>query len=588
MKPRGTVPEEFQVRYERAFPSYFTAVEEKRVRELVTNPSRARGFYGDQSNRFCFAVLRFARCAYERTPGKRCGRIIRPAIEGRPPRGHVAYRALCCGRWVQPPHNTSAPAILGEHVLTVLKEVFRPERLHALVERFAVDQTEVGARRTALENRILDSRLRLETATSLALDAATEAERARRVGDLEIQRVKRRLQTRWQSEAEALTASIHVNERELKELTLQEAEFLSAQSGDLIKIKELATDLPSLIEKARVVPFALQQLVHALVERVWVRRLGVGVVEFSVEFPSGVEIKRVFTVGSPRGSQPQRLWAQRRLEVGADMSTLVRELSEGDMRAKTYWNEERVRGAAAYAQYFETVETRTGKHLSIVEIARRTGEPRELVRASALSGNLGPARWEADGLALQPMEAELHRALPGYARRELARIHDVDPEDLVRAQDVRRANRELGIQAVEARLRGVRVFFDAAGKRWVPRSEAFRAGLQDEPNAAEQLTAEAALREAVAALGNPGLHPEDFIPAVDLAQDLQERFPFVTNLRITAAARRGKVLHVRTLGITRMGRMYPNLLFVHAPPHVRNASTEDIVGRWLRGFVPSS
>lgn len=579
MKPR---PDEqtFRVRYENAFPSFFTADIEKRVRSLITHTGRHRGVYGDEGRRLEFAVLRTVRCAFERKPGERCGRVVRPVGSRAGFPGHSSYRAQDCGRWQRPPHSTGAPLDLGEHVLDLLCEVFSPARLRAAAEGIRVDAAEVGTRRNSLETRIREAQDEESAALGMVLDAETKRGAAQRVGDEDAMRTQARLRAHWEGTATDAGRKVARLSRELDQVQAQEDEYLSARSGELDQVIALGTDLRALIERARTVPFALQRMVEALTTRIWLRHVGRGVFEFSVEFPSGAEVRRIFTAGAARGTQAQRLLAHHRLAEGVELDAIGQELATAD-GGHQGWPPSAVLGAAAYAEHFEHELPRDGDHRGIAELALMTGEPDATVRAEALAGGLGPARWAGGDLALCPTETELHQRLPNFARREVARVNGLGDTPLVRLDIVQRANR-LPDGSLLGTVKGCESFRDAARMRWLRVEDVRALGLAVDYEGIGADT-EAAVRAAVATLGEHAPPASEFVSAIQLARDLSLRFPSISYARIHIAVRTKKILSVRARGRTERGKRCQSLLYVHAPQAVRDASSIDLVSRWLSG-----
>lgn len=582
MKPRAD-EDAFRVRFEGAFPSYFDADTERRVRGLITNSGRSRGYYGEGGNRYTFSVLREARCAFERAPGQRCGRVLRPCESADEMPGHSSYRALDCGRWLRPPHITHAPAILGEHVLDVLCEVFSPARLRAVADGVVVDQGELSAQRAGIEELIRQEEGREEAASGLALEAEKRRRAAEKAGDNDEAATQARLKARWEAATTEAARASGRHRKRLLAFEAQEDEFLSVQGGTLDRVVQLATDLRALIERARSVPHALQRIVEALTERVWVRRLGLGVYEFSVEFASGAEIRRIFTHdGPPRGSQPQRLLARHRIAAGVCPTDVAMELAQAAEVRINGWSQDAVLGVAAYNEHFEHIFSRDGDHRKVKQIAADVGEPEMIVQKVALAGMLGPALWEEGELTYRPTEAELHRALPAHAAREVARMYGLGDGELVSFVDLSRANRD-ATGKTSSQVRRCAAYRDAANNGWCRVEDVEALGLSTDANRVLRAEARKALVEAVGALPGEALDPDEFVCAADFARQMKSRFPSITYGRVRCAYTRGHIVGVRALGLRSDGKSSPNLLFVRVPVEVRQAEKGDVVWDWLRG-----
>lgn len=579
-KPAASLQETFQVRFEEAFKSFFEPAMEERIRVKLRGGSRRRsGNFQGKPMSEPSAILRVVRCAHVREDGSRCGRSIRP---GRTTQGNWNYRALSCDRWMRPPHRVVVPPVLGEHVLDVLREVFSTESLRSVVQRVRIDARTLESRALLLERQLTDARGKEEGAALLAIEAASRLQRARGDANLPEVRIQERLVARWERAAAEAGESMRRIQVSLDEIRMEEADFLTASKADLERIVALGTDLPALIERARSIPYGLPRIVEALTRQVWVREIGKGVAEFAVEFPSGAEVKRVFATLQPRGAQPQRLFARMGLAQGISAAEIARRIAALSRARAIGWKPAWVEAAAAYNEHFESSVGRDGEHRTIAQIAAATAQPEEQVRAAAMQGKLGPARWEQD-LVFHPTDCELHKAFTDYARDQVASLHGLTPGELVLARDLLPGTQGSTRNKRLALLRS-HSYQDASKRWWFRKAELLGHGLAPAGDAEMAMLEAESVRQAVEDLGDPNLRPKDFAKAATLSSELGLRFPAISYSRIHMAANQGRIASVRAFGIsTSARRCRDDMLYVHMPFKIRTAVDAAEVLAWLAG-----
>ena len=573
------VEQRFEVRVERAFPGLLAPEMEPRIREVLANPERSRAWKtGARRPQPQFNALRYARCAYEVEPGVPCGRVVRPLSEHKTTRFH--YVGMGCES-MRVPHRTYIPSALDHHLVTVVLDVFRPERLHQLKDRIHAEKQAYGEVRTAAEGRLTRLQKEAQAATDEILEIRIQTEEIKDEGE---KKKKRALLDRWKATLEECEGKIARLEAELEGYRRREADFQSASEEDLRKIVQLASDLPALLERARTVPGALSRILYDIVHLVRVRRLGQGVYEMQIQFPDGATVRRVFWHGKINFPQPVRVLAFERLRAGVNPDELAEEMKSAFVygRERAVWSAQRVQGAAAYHQYFDDTRVREGEHVSIESLAKLVKGSEEIVRAVALEGRLGPARWAADQLVFCPTEPELHSTCPEFARVSVAELHGLDPADLIPAATLRSkvTGRDGGKEITRRRLDR---WMDAAGRCYVLRSAAERMGLTTEPDPSAGERLRAHLAAVVSAQAQPGLSPECFHRIGDLLTTWKYRFPFVSRKRIEDAMERGWVHGVRVPRLLRNGGASTKYdwVFVYVPEAVLHTDDPAVVRRWL-------
>ena len=575
-----------------AFRSWFAPEEERVIRRILAGNGRKPFAKNPERTASVLHAVGTLRCAMELAPGTLCGRRINAyyPFEGS---DRPYYHTGGC-RQTRKPHFYEVSGELDEHVLEILLEVFRPDALREVATQLRVQRSSSQGEVRSLWAEIRRAEQLRESAEKLALDAKgkqTAAEHAHEEAAKEdkeelaktISDQKEQVE-RWQARAADASRRIRELKARIAEQERRLRDYDAIADEELQKCVAVATDLPGLIDRARTIPGALQRIVECLTSEVWVRKLATGIFELRVEFASGESVVRVFRDSPPPSTQPLRLLAFNQLEAGADpvaVATEVARYPNPDGRKALPLDADDIRAVAMLHRHFESDLQREGEHWSVEEIASRVGSSREKVLSFALAGSLGPARWGTGGLLLRPSDKELHRSFREFAKREVARLHGVEPEALITGSEVYRANRWVGNGSVSSRLRKYVQYKDATGWVYFRRRDVEGAGLSMAVNEQEVEECRQALLDAVASLGRPELRAEDFHPSVNVVRSLGERFHRVTCGKVRKVAAAGHIPSVRCRGLIDRGRVLPNLLFVHVPPHVLQAGSESVVLEWL-------
>lgn len=576
---RGTQDNEvLEVVVPGAFPGLFDPALAKRVDEILSNPTRPRPFVGSGKVISRFHALRVARCGFEIAPGQRCGRMVRATM--RPDESTHVYRSACGEPSRCLYHTNTAPAYIDEVVLDVVREVFRPAALQKAAHGLRVDCSGLKAEEAKLVAEVEKADNEAELAGQYVLE---EQHKARQAADQATANKHSRKAEFWKQKADRALDRVGPAQAKLGILRIRASTYTEVSAADLARIVKLGTDVPALIEASKTVPFALARLTQRLFETVWIVRHSTWLHELTFEFPSGAVLRRLVFTGNPPGSQPDRVWAAALLDRGMSPKQVAEQIGRAPRRfPRKSWDEETVRAARLCHQHFEAVSPREGRHLRIAELAERVDSPAEDVQAKGLYGMLGPARWDGTELVFCPSEAEVHRAFPDYALREVASAFSLNAADIIAMSEVRRANR--GCKGVIESLvtKHLQTWADASGRRFIARKDMEARGFSLEPNMVEREASRQAVELAVRALGKPELDPANFVSACDLAAEWSPRFPFVTMGRIVGAAKHGRFACVKAPGLNTTGRFYPDLLFVHVPPELRREPTAARIRKWLK------
>jgi hypothetical protein len=389
--------------------------------------------------------------------------------------------------------------------------------------------------------------------------------------------------SQWKESAGKALRQIRTLEEQVREQERRAEDYEAVTEAELEKCVALATDLPSLIERARQVPFGLQRIVESLASEVRLRKLAPGIYELRIVFPSGESVVRIFRDYAPKTSHALQVLASESIAEGRTREAIAAELAKYSRvsgRQRQVMKPDHVQTAALVHRYFETEHPRDGDHRTPEEIAGAVGRTADWVMSLALEGRLGPARWRDGGLVLCPTDRELHKCFPEFARAEVARVNGLRPEHLVSTSDLYRANRRDPRIDYFARF-GKEMFRDAGEGLYMRRTDADELGLAIVPNQDETEETRRALEGAVAALGKPGLNPRDFHPVAEILQHLGPRFTWVTAAVIRKAVEVGKIPGVRCLGLAVDGSLLPDLLHVYAPAPVLEATADSVLETWL-------
>jgi DNA invertase Pin-like site-specific DNA recombinase len=135
-----------------AFRSWFGPDEQPIVRRILAGYG-LRAPYGRGMERVLIATSAVAtlRCSVEIEPGKMCGRRI-VARRSSLRKGGFTYQASAC-RQSRHSHHLEVSSTLDEHVLDVLRDVFKPVPLAGVARALRVDRASTDARRRALNQR---------------------------------------------------------------------------------------------------------------------------------------------------------------------------------------------------------------------------------------------------------------------------------------------------------------------------------------------------------------------------------------------------------------------------------------------------
>lgn len=578
------------VEFRAAFRSWFKPEEERVVRRILSGGTRKPFQRTREDTRSHYHAIGTLRCSHLGPDGLRCGRRLQ-AVVCDPETGRHEYRSDGCRQRSQG-HYFAVSAAADENLIDILLGVFQPDTLKFAAAKLRVEK---GASQSALRDisaeivKLNDEREAWEKLAQDATAARLAAEREyRETEDPELALAamdQKEAAERYAKKAGDCGRKVRERTERAADQERRLSEYGQASEEEFQKCVDAAADLPSLIERARTIPGALQRIVECLTTEVFARRLGRGFVELTVEFPSGESVVRVIREFPRVTSQPIRILVFNRKQAGFALEDISAELAAYPHiygRVAAVPDADDIKGILIDHEHFETENPRDGDHLTVKEIAETVGVPADRVMAVALAGFLGPARWGNDQLSLQPTEAELHKMFPEFALAEVARMNGFERDDLLSGAGVYRANRNSAMSARTA-VNTLGRYHDAAGRRYCLRTQIEDRGLSTGINQEEREKCQKALANAVERLGTPDLRWQDFHPQVDVVRELGARFPILTHSRVRKSITCGLIPAVRCLSLTSFGRLRRDLLHVYAPQELFDAQSESVVIEWLTG-----
>lgn len=410
-----------------AFPSLFRSHDFELVTSAYASVKRKyeTGRWGGPRTH----VLPNVRCA-ERLPN---GTICNGKLSATSYRedGHYKYKGAKCQEMG---HKDHLPKSAEPLVLQVLAQVFRPETF----ER-AADQI----RRTAEDNRHrrAELRARLEGLDEEIEFCVDKEHRGRRTGDPEEEELWIRRRRQAMEERRATDA-------ELKRVEAEDQRVQGLKEEEFDRIRRLAEDVPALLQRARQLDLKnvrrytegeqtpaesppqalLRRIVSRLLRVVRVKHLGRGAYALQIVFSGGGCVTQILVCGGGvRGATRQEgLWAADQLRRGRSATELATQLEAARGRlGRRYWkwrpwDADRVKLAALFETYGRESSVPQGTYELIPGLAKRIGEPEDLVWAVALNGRLGGIVMLDGQLLASPNLHQVEKVFPEYARRRVA------------------------------------------------------------------------------------------------------------------------------------------------------------------------
>ncbi|MET0399695.1 MAG: hypothetical protein ABW277_23105 [Longimicrobiaceae bacterium] len=443
-------------------------------------------------------VLSNVRCS-ERLPS---GKVCNAKISATSYRQDGVYRytgVKCHAKG----HKGHLPTTAEPMILKVLEQVFRPEAFAKIAEQI---------RRTVEINRHRRAELRA-TIEGLEEDIDFFAEQ-QLAGHKAANQDEEAF---WSKRRRAAMDQHRVAREELVRMESREQQIRDLKEEEFKRIRQLATDVPLLLRRARQLDLDnvrrfqagemkpgepmpqgfLRRIVNQLIRVVRVKHVGRGAYALQMVFPSGTTVTQVLVskAGVGGATAEQELWAAEQLRLGRDATHVARDLEMAHDRSgyrpwgMQAWDAERVQLAALHAQYGARDVSPAGTYETLDGLAERIGEPVDLVQAITLAGRLGRAIAIRGGLAVSPTIEQLDEEFPEYARRRAAATCGWPVEDTRTLVELgEKLSSDLCSLAKRAETYGSGVAFDSLRRRYARESEVDF----------ETVTAEIALRAAPA------------------------------------------------------------------------------------------
>lgn len=292
------------VRTPNAFPGYFgvSAEDQHRVRELTqshTRPWQCGSFQGPRD-----AALRMVRCAHRRADGHVCGAKLTAVYTnalGRHRYQGCSYRG----------HTSAVRHHLDTLVLDALRDTFGPDGL-----REQVDQLQAELRTDSVHTQRLREQVKgLEKAVTFAADEMQRAAGRADIEDLAL----------WRARRDEKRKQLVVLRDELADSEASSATAKALTEEEWATAREVAGNVPALLDLAARVPGATRQVVDLLVRCVWVRCVGTCTFYVELEFPTGERIARILFQRLLKFPQPAAAYAFAQLKPWLSPEVLEKE-----------------------------------------------------------------------------------------------------------------------------------------------------------------------------------------------------------------------------------------------------------------------
>lgn len=469
-----------------AFPALIDPELREQIEDILSNPldSFVNSRYQGPRNH----ALPEVRCAAFLPNGEKCG--LQCSNTYRSSRKSHRYVSAAC---TQRGHQGWIGAQIEEPVIEMVIEGYRDCELESALAHIRERRGVAEQSRQRIAREVRELNAQVESATGL-LERAQRDEQHELIGHWEA-RLGKHLQRKSRLQRELVQ-----HERQIERAG-------SLGDRDVARLRELAADIPQVVELAAKVEerFAdredeatrhegLRRRVLAQLTRgVFARSLGYRCLDVQVEFPSGARRRRVVFVRA--GRVPQAAAAFAALHMGNRAEPEERETLEADRAAReagdavaclynaavegtrcsddAEWDADRALTAALQHTHGSTeVKARpaAAKHESVQELADRLDLSTREILAAGLTGTLGPARIRGDHLVFRPTSAEIHAAFPAIARRWVAQKQDWDIDDTALIAEVRSDKGLTWKETQDQACRWSRIVRDRAGRRYTRRS----------------------------------------------------------------------------------------------------------------------
>lgn len=432
---------------ENAFPAFGTVEDLREVERILDNAPRPwnRGTYDGARN----AAFPFLRCAERLPNGDVCGLAKRPAYMNQPQR--LAYNNRRCHNRG---HSTFIPFTIEDDIIDLVISGFTPKSIQALVDDVQVRRVNDRAQVRALKRDLSE----LHEQHGKELKAETDALARDDSEDVILFRSRRK----------DVEEQIKKKDADLNQVVHDTEQMRQLRQAELQGLLDLASDLPTLIQRIRHLPGPLAELMSLLTREVWVRREAYGAWEVEVVFPTGDRRSRMCFSSKVPSTQPLRLYAFQMAQQEADLDQIAKEIPHvfanrrhpsWQARAEGKWTGDRLYALALLFEHDPQASEGppiAGELLGVRELSVLSGAPEPEIMRLILAGYLGTAQWDGE-LKVGPGPKELAHAFPAWAMRQVAAEQGWRLEDTLLAKDAAKIRGEAmkDLYLVAKRVRGI-------------------------------------------------------------------------------------------------------------------------------------
>lgn len=438
---------------EEAFPGLFTETERENIleRHAARGPTRSDAAVPQEERGH---LLPEVRCRTLLPDGSPCNRRMTPTMRPDRTEKFRYFSPTCSIRG----HSSSAPPTIEGVVFDLIGEAYSKPQMEALFEEVEIDQGLLSEQTKALAREL---RLRKEAQDNF-VDLAAEAQR-KEDGDVVDVLLKK---------LAGVTNDVRILERRLRVAEQERQQALDLGEADLLRLKDLASDVPRVLTALRGRPKEYRKLVSLLVRRVAQTRICEGLIWCEIDLPGGRSIgaplfTRTYSATAPQVSGLASLIAAE----GGRTPTNAKELAKLNGVAMRVC--ERVciecgppRGVWALLSAGPPSKM-VSKVLSLDELAEMMDVHVGEVERALVRGKLGES-WVLDGSVFVAADiARIHAEFPNFARREVARAVGLDEVDLLEASLVARSRSQALRGFVRLMKRGGGLHLDKSSRPWI-------------------------------------------------------------------------------------------------------------------------
>ncbi len=544
----------------------------ERTRTILGEPVRAdRGTQWDQHN----PLLPNMRCGCEGLDGRRCGKTIKPSLGT----SGMYYNSHEC-RLPVVGHASTFGRELETFVLAMLVAVLPTDSLGGAVETVEFRLKESRRRLDRINRRIRQLEVELEEVSRAELESRRQDCDEDKLHFATLRKSLRIEETRLLTDARVLSDRL---------AAFSDGEAVAALAA---RVRALAADLPTLLERSRDVHGLTASLVGSLTNSIAIASLSSHVLLIEIVFLDQTVARRLVVSGRFFCTQPQRAAAFALRSSGVDAKVTLQQLTPTSTRFPAYrvWTAREMDTLALFHRYFETASERPGPHQTVRQLGRALTLDEADVRSVVLMGSLGPLRVDDAGAwLLSPTEEEMQQVSIDRARRSIARTRGWRVSDCYTTSELAVSlgvsgtsvtNTLMNYPHASARDLVGRIFLNqrALPDKWRVRPDTAARVAETIQRAFE--TTRCAI---VVAAGHDASMADDFIPIGDLVHQLRANTGRCSQASLSNAARKGSILQVSYDGPTSRPNTKPPKVLIHCPPAIRDSRDPQVVLEWMGG-----